>query len=53
VHPPHPFEGFVTSTIQCGARNGFADAKKVFQSARDAGEKIFMPAGQEFFCVDL
>jgi hypothetical protein len=26
---------------------------KVFQSDRDAGEKIFMPLGQLFFCVDL
>jgi len=26
---------------------------KTFQSARDAGEKSFVPIGQLFFCVDL
>jgi hypothetical protein len=30
-----------------------ADDKKVFQSARVLGEKIFDPDGQLFFWVDL
>jgi hypothetical protein len=39
--------------IQLGARRGTAEERKVFQSALDAGEKIFIPFGQLFFWVDL
>jgi hypothetical protein len=39
--------------IQCGARNGEADAMNAFQSARDAGAKIFVPKGQLFLSLDL
>jgi len=49
LHPPHPLEGRVISIIQFGARSGFAEARKVFQSPRFAGEKSFMPVGQLFF----
>jgi len=53
VHPPQPFCGRVTSMIQWGLRNGPAEPKKVFQSSRDAGAKIFVPLGQLFFWVDF
>jgi len=53
LHPPQPFWGRVTSTIQCGARKGPAEVRKVFQSPRLAGEKIFMPLGQLFFWLAL
>jgi hypothetical protein len=39
--------------IQWGARNGVADARKVLQSERDAGAKIFVPAGQLLRSLDL
>jgi hypothetical protein len=35
--------------IQWGARRGAAEMMKVFQSARDRGEKSFIPFGQLFF----
>ena len=50
VQPPHPFCGRVMSTIQFGALKALADVSTVFQSARLAGEKIFIPLGQLFFC---
>jgi len=53
LHPPQPREGRVISMIQLGAYSGTADARKVFQSPRLAGEKIFIPFGQLFFWVDL
>jgi len=51
VHPPQPFCGRVTSTIQCGLRKGEADAMKVFQSLRFLGAKSLVPRGQLFFWV--
>jgi hypothetical protein len=38
--------------IQCGARKGLPEARKVFQSFRDAGEKILVPLGQLLFWED-
>jgi len=43
----------VTSTIQCGARNGEADAMNAFQSSRLAGANIFVPKGQLFLSLAL
>jgi len=52
--PPQPFWGRVMSTIQCGLRKAFPpDAKKVFQSDRDAGEKSLVSLGQLFLWYDL
>jgi hypothetical protein len=48
VHPPHPFFGRVTSTIQCGFLRGDAEAIKVFQSFALLGEKSLVPSGQLF-----
>jgi len=53
VHPPQPFWGRVTSTIQCGSRNAVADDKKAFQSARLRGETSLVPSGQLFLSFDL
>jgi len=39
--------------MKFGARRGTAELRKVFQSSRLAGEKIFIPSGQLFFWVDL
>jgi len=38
--------------MKCGALSGLADARKVFQSSRLAGEKIFVPLGQLFLSFD-
>jgi hypothetical protein len=35
--------------MKFGARKGWAETMKVFQSARLRGEKIFIPLGQLFF----
>ena len=48
-----PFEGRVTSMIQCGLRKGVAEARNVFQSPRLAGEKSLVPTGQLFLSLDL
>ena len=40
------------STIQCGARSGLADTKKVCQSSLLAGEKILVPLGQLLLSAD-
>jgi len=53
VQPPQPLAGRVTSTIQCGARSGPADAKNVLQSVRLRGDHILVPKGQLFLSFDL
>jgi len=39
--------------MKFGARRGLAEMMNVFQSARDRGEKIFIPFGQLFFSRDF
>jgi hypothetical protein len=39
--------------MKFGARRGAAEFKKVRQSSALAGENIFVPLGQLFFCVDF
>jgi len=53
VQPPQLFDGRVMSMIQWGARKGPAELRKVLQSWRLWGEKIFIPFGQLFFWLDL
>ena len=53
VHPPHPLEGRVISTIKCGAEGNFVEANTVVQSCLLRGDHNFQPLGQEFCCVDL
>ena len=53
VHPPHPLEGRVISTIKCGAEGNFVEANTVVQSCLLCGDHNFHPDGQEFFIVDL